>query len=260
MRKKKKRYPDWAPGRRWYPNLADSCKPRYLPFYTSISIKLHDDVMPSKHFPHYWPFMRGPFWSPMDSCCEEPAIWGSDFFFVRRDKPLNKQSSYQRFATPYRSCNINVMKSIKANNGTCKSDFLLLFLGPWYDHNVKSAYFPIHIARPFTIFTSFYPSVTFKCSALVLKRGKFSPISLRQTLHSSPVRARYGVFVVSLKSDIHSATVIAVPYVISWKKMDRVITIRLYATLKCFRRSKCIKRHKRQPRMWQLNCLLKWLT
>ena len=45
----------------------------------------------------------------------------------------------------------------------------------------------------------------------------FSPKSSQQTLHSSPMRARYGVSVVILKSNSHSATVIAVPYVISWK-------------------------------------------
>ena len=27
----------------------------------------HDDVIKWKHFPHYWPFVRGIYWSPMNS-------------------------------------------------------------------------------------------------------------------------------------------------------------------------------------------------
>ena len=37
--------------------------------------------------------------------------------------------------------------------------------------------------------------------ALPLYRDQFSPITLQQTSHSSPVRARFGVSVVSFKSD-----------------------------------------------------------
>ena len=53
-------------------------------------------------------------------------------------------------------------------------------------------------------------------SAVPLKRGQFSPKLSQKTHQSSPVRARYGVSVVILKSDSLSATVITVPYVISW--------------------------------------------
>ena len=56
----------------------------------------------------------------------------------------------------------------------------------------------------------------FKYSAVTLKRGKFSPKSSQQTPHSSPVRARYGVYVVILWCDSFSAILIAVPGVISW--------------------------------------------
>ena len=45
--------------------------------------------------------------------------------------------------------------------------------------------------------------------------------------HSVPVRARYGVSVVSLKSDLRSATVIAVLYVILWKIGQRYNGTRL---------------------------------
>ena len=53
-------------------------------------------------------------------------------------------------------------------------------------------------------------------SAMPLSRGRFSPKSSQYTPHSSPVRTRYGVSVVILKSDSMSATVIALLYVISW--------------------------------------------
>ena len=47
-------------------------------------------------------------------------------------------------------------------------------------------------------------------SVVPLKRGQFSPKSSQWTLHSSPVRARYGVFFVNLKSDTYSELVNAV--------------------------------------------------
>ena len=47
-------------------------------------------------------------------------------------------------------------------------------------------------------------------SAVPLRRCQFSPISLEQTPHSSPTRMRYGVSVVSFKSDSCSAAVNAV--------------------------------------------------
>ena len=40
---------------------------------------------------------------------------------------------------------------------------------------------------------------------------------IQQTPHSSPVRTRYGVSVLILKSDLLPATVIAVPYVLLWE-------------------------------------------
>ena len=59
-------------------------------------------------------------------------------------------------------------------------------------------------------------SVCFSClySAVPLKRVNFVPKS-SQTSHSSPVRARYGLSVVILKSDSFSVAAITVPYVTS---------------------------------------------
>ena len=52
-------------------------------------------------------------------------------------------------------------------------------------------------------------------SAVPLKRGRCSLTLLQRTPHRSPIGASYGVSVVSLQSDICSATAIAVPYVTS---------------------------------------------
>ena len=51
------------------------------------------------------------------------------------------------------------------------------------------------------------------CSVVLLYRGQISPKSSQQTPRSSPVRARYGVSVVSFKYDVSSVAVIAVPFV-----------------------------------------------
>ena len=56
--------------------------------------------------------------------------------------------------------------------------------------------------------------ITIQCG-VVITRSVFSKSSQR-TPHSSPVRARYGMSVVTLKSNSVSATVIAVPCVIQW--------------------------------------------
>ena len=52
-----------------------------------------------------------------------------------------------------------------------------------------------------------------KYSVVLLQRGQFSPKSSQKISHSSPVRPRYGVSVVILKSDSLSAAVITVPSV-----------------------------------------------
>ena len=59
------------------------------------------------------------------------------------------------------------------------------------------------------------PVFYIKCCA-VITRSVFSKSS-QKTPHSLPVRVRYGVPVVILKSDSLSATIIAVPYAISWQ-------------------------------------------
>ena len=49
----------------------------------------HDDVMKWKHFPHYWPFVRGIHRSP----AQRPVTRSFDIFFhLRLNKRLSKQS------------------------------------------------------------------------------------------------------------------------------------------------------------------------
>ena len=73
-------------------------------------IGLHDDVIKWKHFPHYWPFVRGIQRSPVNSPHKCPVTLSLDVFF---DLGLNKRSSKQSrgwwFETPsrpwWRHCN-----------------------------------------------------------------------------------------------------------------------------------------------------------
>ena len=51
----------------------------------------HDDVINWKHFPRYWPFVRGIHWSPLNS--QRPVTRSFDVFFdLRLNKRLSKQS------------------------------------------------------------------------------------------------------------------------------------------------------------------------
>ena len=71
----------------------------------------HDDVMVWKHFPSYWPFVRGFHRSPMDSPHNWSATQSSDVLFaVSPDKLWNKQSRCWWSETPWRSCDITVLE------------------------------------------------------------------------------------------------------------------------------------------------------
>ena len=71
---------------------------------------LHDDVIKWKHFPRYWPFVRGIHRSPVNS--PHKGQWRGDVFF---DLPLNKRLRKQWcgwwFETPsrpvWRHCNVD---------------------------------------------------------------------------------------------------------------------------------------------------------
>ena len=72
----------------------------------------HDDVIKWKHFPRYWPFVRGIHRSPVNST--HKGQWRGAlmflFFYLRLNKRLSKQSRGWWFETPSRllwlQCNI----------------------------------------------------------------------------------------------------------------------------------------------------------
>ena len=54
---------------------------------------IHDDVISWKHFPRYWPFVRGIHQSPVNPPAQRPVTGSFDVFFdLRLNKPLSKQS------------------------------------------------------------------------------------------------------------------------------------------------------------------------
>ena len=71
--------------------------------------KSHDDVMKWKHFPRYWPFVRGIHRSPVNSL-QRPVTRSFDVFIdLRLNKRWSKQSWGWPFETPlrplWRHCN-----------------------------------------------------------------------------------------------------------------------------------------------------------
>ena len=74
---------------------------------------VHDDVIKWKHFPRYWPFVRGIYRSPLISPHNRPVARSFDVFFdLRLNKQLNKQSRGWWFETLSRSlwrhCNVSL--------------------------------------------------------------------------------------------------------------------------------------------------------
>ena len=62
----------------------------------------HDDVIKWKHFPRYWPFVRGIHRSPMNSP-QRPVTRSFDVFFdMRQNERLSKQPWGWGFETPSR--------------------------------------------------------------------------------------------------------------------------------------------------------------
>ena len=62
-----------------------------------------DDVMKWKHFPRYWPFVRGIHRSPGEVPAQRPVTRSFDVFFaLRLNKRLSKQSWGWWFETPSR--------------------------------------------------------------------------------------------------------------------------------------------------------------
>ena len=76
-----------------------------------VSYSTHDDVIKWKHFPRYWPFVRGIHRTPVNS--PHKGQWLGDlrgFFYLRLNKRLNKQCWGWWFEMHrlWRHCNENI--------------------------------------------------------------------------------------------------------------------------------------------------------
>ena len=78
---------------------------------------IHDDVIKWKHFPRYWPFVRGIHRSPVNSPHE--GQWRGAlmfFFYLRLNKQLSKQSwgwLFEALSRPsWRHCNVLLYRCI----------------------------------------------------------------------------------------------------------------------------------------------------
>ena len=64
-----------------------------------------------KRFLYCWHFMRGIHWLPVDSLHKGPVMCISyAFFFISMNKLLKKLSSCRQFETPWRSCEVAVLR------------------------------------------------------------------------------------------------------------------------------------------------------
>ena len=81
----------------------------------------HDDAIKWKHFPRYWPFVRGIDRSPGNSPQKKPVTQSFDVFFdLRLNKRLSNQSWGWWFKTPshplWRHCNESTAAVYRAHH------------------------------------------------------------------------------------------------------------------------------------------------
>ena len=69
----------------------------------------HEDAITWKCFPHYWPFVRGTHWSLVDS--PHKALMFS-LLLAEQNELLNKQTTYNKYATPWLSCDPGVRVTV----------------------------------------------------------------------------------------------------------------------------------------------------
>ena len=75
---------------------------RVVIIYAACNWLTHDDVIKWKHFPRYWPLVRGIHWSSVP--LQRPVMRGFDVFFnLRLNKRLGKQSRRRWFERLSRS-------------------------------------------------------------------------------------------------------------------------------------------------------------
>ena len=120
----------------------------------------HEDVVPWKCLPHYWPFVRGIHRSPVDSPHKGSVMpMFGVFFDISLNRMSNKHSICRWLKTPLRSCEITVMHNpnlvitgpaaVQTPNGTQSSTHLPLDWTKWPPFHRR--YFQMHF-REWTFF------------------------------------------------------------------------------------------------------------
>ena len=94
----------------------------------------HDDVIKWKHFPRYWPFVRGIHRSPVNS--PHRGQWrGAWVLYLHLDRRLSKQSRRWWFETPsrplWRPRSVRVMR-ISVDVSECFTIRLIYFAQLWH--------------------------------------------------------------------------------------------------------------------------------
>ena len=87
-----------------------------------ISRHIHDDVIKRKYFPRYWPFVRGIHLLPVNSPNKGQWHAALNFFDLRLNKRLSKQSCGWWFETPLVHCNAG---SLSTKHGSIMSVYPL---------------------------------------------------------------------------------------------------------------------------------------
>ena len=113
----------------------------------NISFPVHDDVIKWKHFPRYWPFVRGTYRSPVNSPQKRPVTQSFDVFFdLHPNKRLSKQWCGWWFETPlcplWHHRNVIVLKHWGLNK---RVDILLLACNDWnFTETCYSGFTSVH--------------------------------------------------------------------------------------------------------------------
>ena len=81
------------------------------------------NIIKWKHFPHYWPFVRGIHWSPVYYPQQKPVMRSFDIFFdLSQNERMSKQSWGWWFETP--SCSL--LRHCNDNSNSMELSFTLI--------------------------------------------------------------------------------------------------------------------------------------
>ena len=97
---------------------------RYIKWEGWVSTLRHDDIVKRKHFPCYWPFVRGIHRSPVNSPHKGQWRGVLVFFYLRLNKQLSKQSRRRCFWPQKRSLwrHYNVFDALCESAKTASAD------------------------------------------------------------------------------------------------------------------------------------------